>query len=173
MKILLAYDGSPDAKAAVARCGALFDGQTAIVLSVWEGFSEVLVRAGSGFAAAALDFDEIDRSSEAEARRRAEEGAGHARAAGLAASSRVARRGVTIWETILEEAAEVGADLIVLGTRGLTGVKSMLLGSTSRAVLQHADRPVLIVPAPDTVRRRAEQRHGHQASPADTVAAGS
>ena len=37
MKILLAYDGSPDAKAAVALAGHLFDGSTAVVLTVWEG----------------------------------------------------------------------------------------------------------------------------------------
>ena len=42
MKILIAYDGSPDAKAAVALAGHLFDGSTAVVLTVWEGFSEVV-----------------------------------------------------------------------------------------------------------------------------------
>ena len=169
MKILLAYDGSPDAKAAVARCGALFDGEMATVLTVWEGLSEVLLRAGNGFAAASLDFDEIDRASEAQAHHSAEEGAGHARAAGLVASSRVARRGVSIWETVLEQADEAGADLIVLGTRGLTGVKSMVLGSTSRAVLQHADRPVLIVPSPDIARHRAEHLAAHAAPSSNPV----
>jgi nucleotide-binding universal stress UspA family protein len=46
----------------------------------------------------------------------------------------------------------------VLGTRGLTGVKSLLLGSVSHAVLQHADRPVIIVPSPETARERAAHR---------------
>lgn len=44
-------------------------------------------------------------------------------------------------------AAEIGVDLIVVGSRGLGTVKSVVMGSTSRAVLAHADRPVLVVRA--------------------------
>jgi hypothetical protein len=49
----------------------------------------------------------------------------------------------------------VDADVILLGTRGLSGVKSLMLGSVSHAVLHHADRPVLVVPSADL----AEERH--------------
>lgn len=44
-------------------------------------------------------------------------------------------------------AERMNADLIVIGSRGLGGVTSALLGSVSRGVLKHADRPVLIVRA--------------------------
>lgn len=57
--------------------------------------------------------------------------------------------------------------MIVLGTRGLGGVKSFLLGSVSHAVVQHADRPLLIVPSPDL----AEQRRGWARRTDATVAA--
>jgi nucleotide-binding universal stress UspA family protein len=46
-----------------------------------------------------------------------------------------------------------------MGTRGLTGIKSVLLGSVSHAVLQHADRPVIVVPSPDVANKRAGHRH--------------
>jgi nucleotide-binding universal stress UspA family protein len=46
---------------------------------------------------------------------------------------------------ILRLATDVDADLIVVGSRGLGRVKSAILGSTSREVLAHADRPVLVV----------------------------
>ena len=50
-------------------------------------------------------------------------------------------------EVIVQEAAEHGADLIVVGThRGVGGLTRMLIGSTARYVTQHASCPVLVVP---------------------------
>jgi nucleotide-binding universal stress UspA family protein len=46
---------------------------------------------------------------------------------------------------IVRLAREIDADLIVVGSRDLGRVKSAVLGSTSREVLAHADRPVLVV----------------------------
>ena len=157
--ILICYDGSEDARAAIKRVGDLLSGQPARVLTVWETFAEVLARSGAGLGVAALNFEEIDESSERTARERAEEGVGYARQAGLVAEARVAERGATIWETILNQAEEVEASVIVLGSRGLTGIKSILLGSVSQAVLQHTDRPVMIVPSPGVAAKRASHRH--------------
>ena len=44
-------------------------------------------------------------------------------------------------------AGQMNADLIVVGSRGLGGVTSALLGSVSKGLLKHADRPVLVVRA--------------------------
>ncbi|MDW7740524.1 MAG: universal stress protein [Bacillota bacterium] len=41
-------------------------------------------------------------------------------------------------ETILETAAKEGFDIIVIGSRGLGGLKKLLLGSVSNAVIQEA-----------------------------------
>ena len=46
---------------------------------------------------------------------------------------------------IVRVAEEEGCDLIVLGSRGLSGFKSFLLGSVSDRVTHHAHCPVLIV----------------------------
>ncbi|HEY2439189.1 MAG TPA: universal stress protein [Solirubrobacteraceae bacterium] len=159
MQVLICYDGSPDAEAALAAAGALFAGNPATILTIWEGFSEVMTRAGAGLAGAPLDFEEIDRASAAAARERSEEGCAVARLAGLDAHARTAQQSLTVWGTILEQADKVGADVIVLGSRGLTGVKSLLLGSVSHAVLQHADRPVIVVPGAEVARKRADRRH--------------
>jgi len=47
--------------------------------------------------------------------------------------------------SILECADESGADLIVIGSRGLGTFKGMMLGSVSSYVAQHAKVPVLII----------------------------
>ncbi|MDW7740275.1 MAG: universal stress protein [Bacillota bacterium] len=48
-------------------------------------------------------------------------------------------------ETIARFAAEGDYDLIVIGSRGLGGLKKFFLGSVSNAVLQEADRTVMVV----------------------------
>jgi nucleotide-binding universal stress UspA family protein len=48
---------------------------------------------------------------------------------------------------IVDEATECGADLIVIGTHGLSGFKHMLLGSVAERVVQKAPCPVLTVKA--------------------------
>jgi nucleotide-binding universal stress UspA family protein len=158
--ILLCYDGSEDAGAAVVRAAELMPDQPAIVLSVWEGLAELLARSGGAFGggAAGIDFEQIDAASERAGLARAQEGVERARRAGLTAEPRVRRRGATIWETIVEEAEAADVSAIVMGTRGFTGLKSVLLGSVSHAVLQHADRPVVVVPSPEIAAKRAAAR---------------
>ena len=57
-------------------------------------------------------------------------------------------------DRILELAQLRDVDLIVVGSRGLGPIAGTLLGSVSREVLHHADRPVLIA-ARRVARRRA------------------
>lgn len=52
--------------------------------------------------------------------------------------------GGTPAQFILRHAKEHNCDLIVMGSRGLTGIKGML-GSVSQTVAQHAEVPLLIV----------------------------
>ena len=48
-------------------------------------------------------------------------------------------------EAIIAVAATRGSSLIVMGSRGLSGISEMVLGSTSHKVVSHAPCPVLIV----------------------------
>lgn len=56
-------------------------------------------------------------------------------------------------ETILQTAAEERCDLIVLGSRGLSGFKRLMLGSISNAVAAKAQCPVLIIKPPPAALR--------------------
>ena len=60
-----------------------------------------------------------------------------------------------------------GASAIVMGSRGLTGLKSLLLGSVSHAVLQRADRTAIVVPSPAVADSR-KRRHAPSPDRADT-----
>ncbi|PIQ26796.1 hypothetical protein COW36_00405 [bacterium (Candidatus Blackallbacteria) CG17_big_fil_post_rev_8_21_14_2_50_48_46] len=52
---------------------------------------------------------------------------------------------------ILKTAHEEGCDLILMGTRGLGGFRSVFLGSTSHYVANHSkDIPVYLVPVPES-----------------------
>ena len=48
-------------------------------------------------------------------------------------------------DTIVSAAEVIEADLIVIGSRGMSGFKSLLLGSVSDGVLHHAHCPILVV----------------------------
>jgi nucleotide-binding universal stress UspA family protein len=160
--ILICYDGSADAKTAIERGAELLKGQPATVLTVWETFIELLTHTPTGYGLIAdiPNMDEIDAETRTNAEACASEGAELARAAGLDAQPRARAKETTTAEAILAEADRVGASAILIGSRGLTALKSMLLGSVSHAVIQNADRAVIVVPSADVAatRQRARQK---------------
>ena len=119
--LLLCYDGSDDAAHAIERAGALFAGRHALVVTVCPPTGPQL---GS---------------------RVADEGVLIAREAGMDAERAAVEATGPVWRTILEIADRHDAATIVMGSRGLTGVRSMLLGSVSSAVVHHAARPALVI----------------------------
>jgi nucleotide-binding universal stress UspA family protein len=142
MKILLAVDESPTSEEAVNVVGGRSwePGTTVRVLHVVEKFvppaQELWYDAGG----------DLDRARE-EVRGQAEEltdrVAGWLREQGLEAEA--ALRDGDPRSEIVEEAKEWGADLVVVGSHGRTGLKRVLLGSVSQAVVDHAPCPVEVI----------------------------
>ena len=153
--ILIAYDGSDDAQAAIQHAGQLMPGSPATVLTIWEPFSTMLARTPETLRALARvsEADEIDRKETIAAEASATEGVELAHAAGLDARPLTTSLKGSIAETIIEQADQLDVDAIVVGSRGLTGM-ALLLGSVSLAVVQNADRTVVIVPSADVAKRR-------------------
>jgi nucleotide-binding universal stress UspA family protein len=144
--LLLCYDGSEGARYAIRRAGELFGGRDARVLTVWH---PAIRRENPGFETAGLlNGTPLDRVAAADGARIAEEGAAVAREAGLRARPAAVEASGSVWRTIVETADRDDAATIVLGSRGLTGVRSKLLGSVSTAVVHHAGRPALIIRQP-------------------------
>jgi nucleotide-binding universal stress UspA family protein len=73
-------------------------------------------------------------------------------------------RGGRPYEEIVRVAREIGADLIVLSTRGHSGLKHLLLGSTAERVVRGAPRPVLVVR-----KRKQKSKATHEAFAIRTI----
>lgn len=143
--ILIAYDGSEFARAAIVEAGRqLARGRRAIVLTVSEPLGAVPFLGASGAPIDPGTMDEFLEAAREGAEKIAEEGSALAREAGFDARSRVLV-GDSIWNRIVGAADQEGADLIVIGSRGRSGLKLAVLGSVAAAVAQHSKRSVLIV----------------------------
>lgn len=146
-KILIATDGSETGRAAV---------EAGVELAADEGASVVLVHVVS-----ILDFAEHENGSSPPPPQRlprAEDDPALREGLEVAAQHGVETTAELLVgyppKQIVRLASEAGVGLIVVGSRGLGRVKSAFLGSTSREVLAHAGRPVLVV-KPVAVREPA------------------
>ena len=147
--ILIGYDGSKHGQLAIAVAAERLAGP-AIVLHVLAPAPRAPL-ATDAMTGAMID-EEAYVERERQLRRRAEataaEGARLARQAGLDAEPLVVEEAThRVWRAIVDVAEERDVQMIVLGHRGGSGLRTSLPGSVSRGVVAHSVRPVVIVPA--------------------------
>ena len=70
----------------------------------------------------------------------------------------------TPWEQIIRTAKEVGAGLIVIGSRGLRGLPRALLGSTAERVVRYSPIPVMAFHGPLPVSEEDRATEGARAA---------
>lgn len=151
--VVVAFDGSPESQAAMRAAASLFRGRTLVIVSIWEPGMAVAaqpVADPTGLSYPLPDpeqIETIDRIQSEHASSSAEAGATLARDLGAQAEAVAAPEGGDIAETLDAIAGQRDAAAVVVGSRGLGGVKSRLLGSTSRRLLHDSHRPVLVVRA--------------------------
>lgn len=145
--IVVAYDGSPTAQRAVHHASRFLSADRCVILTVWSPLdrgSDPLSYDLDG-PPDPVDTGEVDIAL-AEAQRINDEGLELALAIGLPAEPLCLAETSTVWETIIAAADDVDADLIVTGTRAITGLRSLIQSSVADQVLRKGHHPVLIVP---------------------------
>ena len=145
--VLLAYDGSDYAKAAIERAGAVLQHGPAVVATAWTTFegaapAALLALPGDMVREGAQALDEAGRETAEEL---AAEGAELARKAGFDAEPRAVRSTGPFFAALVKAAEEIDARAIVAGSRGRSTLAATVLGSVSTGLLHHTTRPVLIV----------------------------
>jgi len=156
-RVLLAVDGSASARLAVdhlAGEGHRHLGQVEVMT--------VAPRISAPASVTAMDLSDAVLRSQAEV---VAESRGCAEGTAAAAAEQLIRDGFAVrWSIstgdaaheIIEAASSFGCDLVVMGSRGLTGLQRILLGSVARNVLLHTRASVLIVREP--IRARLPER---------------
>jgi nucleotide-binding universal stress UspA family protein len=149
--VLIGYDGSEVARAAVRHAAELFAGRPAVLATVWEpGLAAIPVGLPNTIGVGNLPLDvetveAVDRGQREHASTVAGDGAEFARSLGLVAEPQAVPDEVDVAKTLLGIARERGAAVVVVGSHGISGLRPRLLGSVSRKVVEHCDRPVLVI----------------------------
>jgi nucleotide-binding universal stress UspA family protein len=153
-RLLIGYDGSLDARHAIAVAADTAGPAKAFVVAVWDVVRPAAMSASPGAAFAVVSSpDEPVPDPEHAALATAKEGAELARDAGLVpefdARHGSGVRGVA--DALIDAAESWDADLIVVGRRDVSRLHELVLGSVSDIVVRHSEHPVLVVPvASDT-----------------------
>ena len=141
--ILVPTDGSKLALKAAKEATALAKGLKASLTAVYvmPTWMPPVMVGGTGLPAEAFDERAFMKATEATARGALEKVEAQARAARIKCD-KVALRDDAPWKGIVKAARK--CDLIVMASRGRTGLKAAILGSETQKVLAHATKPVLV-----------------------------
>jgi nucleotide-binding universal stress UspA family protein len=145
-RILVAYDGSEASKRALdtaAKMAAMFKGEL-VILAVVPRVTMPIIATTELNTMELETQDYQEKLKEAyslaldEAEKEMKEHYPHINTEAILAEGRPSER-------IIETSEIKNASLIVIGSRGIGGISGWILGSTSRKVVDHCTKPILIV----------------------------
>jgi nucleotide-binding universal stress UspA family protein len=140
--VLFCYDGSDDAKSAISKAAELLRPRPALVLSVVQDATAVPPFA---WLAPGTGLESLLEEAQKAGARIAAEGVKVATDAGFEATPLVIETSEPVWAAVVETADKNDVVAIVMGSRGLSGVKSAVIGSVSNGVVHHSHRPTLVI----------------------------
>ena len=147
--ILIAYDGTERADRALEYAAQLLRPSTVEILTAWEPVARQTARAVSrtGMHQSTVSPDSVeDDPAYEEALKICRQGTQLAENLGLAGRAHLVESATTISSAIVDAAHELDVDVIVTGTRALTGFRAWWTNSTADQIVRNAGLPVFIVP---------------------------
>lgn len=146
-RILAAIDDSEPSKLAVQEAIKLTKDQHAKLRIVY--IADEFITAGEGVH---VDFKEYEKSVREKGKAVLDEMMALARKQNIAVECHlieIIESSDSISKNIVEEAHKWGADVIVLGTHGRTGISRLLLGSVAEEVVRSTSTPVHLIRSPE------------------------
>lgn len=142
--ILVPTDFSADADKALSTAADLakaFGGAKVVVLHAYQVDIPIASPMAGGYSLPAGFYEELRAQSSA----RVDEAVGKLSEGGVEATGVVLQEPAAL--AVVDQAEKLSADLIVMGTRGHTGLKHIVLGSIAERVIRTAPCAVLTVKA--------------------------
>jgi nucleotide-binding universal stress UspA family protein len=139
--ILIPVDGSDNSQRAIDKAIALAQAFKSQVTAIYVIDPYAFTGAGTDFA---YGHSEYLSAATAEGKQALQIARDAFQTVGIEINSNLVD-GHSTYKAILEKAAEIGADLIVMGSHGRKGLEKLILGSVTSQVLSHAHLPVLVV----------------------------
>ncbi len=139
--ILVPVDGSPTAQLAIDKAIGMARAFGARVTAIFVIDPYPFTGIGADFAYGQADYLSA-ATAQANAAIKAAKTAFEA--AGVAVETSVVEAHAA-WRGVVDMAESCGADLIVMGSHGRSGLEKLVLGSVTQAVLSHTHLPVLVV----------------------------
>jgi nucleotide-binding universal stress UspA family protein len=142
-KILVAFDGSQDAVKAV-RMASSIAREYGAALTILHVYSVPVYTYAAPAPMPQVDVGPVEESAKEKASKVLEGGVKVAGEEGVTATGELLEA-ASVVQAVVEFAAKESFNLIVMGTRGMTGFRKLVLGSVSNGVVSHAHCPVMVV----------------------------
>ncbi|WP_374618392.1 universal stress protein [Pandoraea sp.] len=144
-RILLATDGSESSRRALREAAAFArNGDMIRVIHTVEDPVNLLTTAFGKL----IDLEQVRRDMQREGEEHLARAVLYLREEGFDAQAHLLdlrTTGETVPEAMTREACEWGADIIIVGTHGRSGVRRVMLGSVAEQILRSAEVPVMLV----------------------------
>ena len=143
--IVVGTDGSDSASVAVQRAATLaaLTGATLHIVSAYRHVSLGSVAMAASAGATTVDLEQVNRGVTAQGEQVCERAATNARRAGVKVELHAVPGEAA--DVLVDVATQVGADLVVVGNRGMSGARRFVLGSVPNKVSHHCPCSLLVV----------------------------